>query len=32
LLKRPAIFDGRNIWDPARLRAMGFQYWGVGRS
>jgi UDPglucose 6-dehydrogenase len=32
LLKRPAVFDGRNIYDPKKLRALGFQYWGIGRS
>jgi len=31
LLKRPAVFDGRNIYDPVRLRALGFEYWGIGR-
>jgi UDPglucose 6-dehydrogenase len=31
LLAEPAIFDGRNIWDPAELRAMGFVYHGIGR-
>lgn len=32
LLKRPAIFDGRNIYDPKKVRALGFQYVGIGRS
>jgi UDPglucose 6-dehydrogenase len=32
LMKRPAIFDGRNIYDPKKLRALGFEYWGIGRS
>ena len=31
LLKRPAVFDGRNIYDPARLRALGIEYSGIGR-
>ena len=31
LLAEPVIFDGRNIWDPAELRAMGFTYHGIGR-
>jgi UDPglucose 6-dehydrogenase len=30
-LKHPAIFDGRNLYDPARMRAMGFDYFGIGR-
>ncbi len=30
LLKSPLIFDGRNIYEAARLRAMGFTYYGVG--
>lgn len=28
----PAIFDGRNIYNPDRLRKMGFDYYGIGRS
>ena len=31
LLKQPAIFDGRNQYDPATLRAAGFEYTGIGR-
>jgi UDPglucose 6-dehydrogenase len=30
-LKRPVIFDGRNIYDPKAMKAMGFIYRGVGR-
>jgi UDPglucose 6-dehydrogenase len=30
-MKQPVVFDGRNIWNPARLRALGFTYYGVGR-
>ena len=30
-LKTPAIFDGRNLYDPASMRAMGFEYFAVGR-
>jgi len=30
-LKTPAIFDGRNLYDPAMLRALGIEYHGVGR-
>ena len=30
-LSHPVIFDGRNLYDPARLKAMGFDYFGIGR-
>jgi UDPglucose 6-dehydrogenase len=32
LLKRPVIVDTKNLLDCVRLRAMGFEYVGVGRS
>ena len=32
LLRQPLIVDGRNIYDPARMRALGFRYVGVGRA
>ncbi|HEX2572411.1 MAG TPA: UDP-glucose/GDP-mannose dehydrogenase family protein [Polyangia bacterium] len=32
LLAEPTVFDGRNIWDPAELRGLGFKYHGIGRS
>ena len=31
LLRRPLIVDTKNILDSTRLRAMGFEYVGVGR-
>ena len=31
LLKKPVIYDGRNIYDPALMKEMGFIYHGVGR-
>ncbi len=31
LLKTPLIFDGRNLYDPATLRAQGFEYHAIGR-
>ena len=30
-LARPLVFDGRNLWDPARMREMGFEYVSIGR-
>jgi len=31
LLVAPRIFDGRNLYDPALLARLGFEYYGVGR-
>ena len=31
LLRQPVIVDGRNLYDPARMRGMGFTYLGIGR-
>jgi len=31
LLRRPVIVDTKNLLDSVRLRAMGFEYAGVGR-
>ena len=25
------VFDGRNVWEPAAMRAAGFRYHGIGR-
>lgn len=30
-LKTPAIFDGRNLYDPAMMRSLGFEYFPIGR-
>jgi UDPglucose 6-dehydrogenase len=31
LMRRPAIFDGRNIYNPQKLKDLGFHYEGIGR-
>jgi UDPglucose 6-dehydrogenase len=31
LMRRPVIFDGRNIWEPERMRRLGFEYYSIGR-
>lgn len=31
LLKRPVIFDGRNLLNPKHLREIGFKYFAIGR-
>lgn len=31
LLKSPVVYDGRNIYEPARMREMGFTYRAIGR-
>jgi len=31
LMKSKVIFDGRNIYDPAELKRLGFEYFGIGR-
>jgi UDPglucose 6-dehydrogenase len=30
-LKHPVVFDGRNLYDPHLIRAMGFEYFAIGR-
>ncbi|HSA78123.1 MAG TPA: UDP-glucose/GDP-mannose dehydrogenase family protein [Nitrospirota bacterium] len=32
LMKKPVIFDGRNIYNPAELKKEGFTYYGIGRN
>jgi UDPglucose 6-dehydrogenase len=31
MMKGLVIFDGRNIYDPAEIKRMGFKYYGIGR-
>src|SRR5947209_2932076 len=31
LMRRPVIVDGRHIYDPAAMKALGFTYRGIGR-
>jgi len=31
IMKGKVIFDGRNIYDPAVIKKMGFEYFGIGR-
>lgn len=31
LMKQPILLDGRNIYDPLQMKALGFVYQGVGR-
>jgi UDPglucose 6-dehydrogenase len=31
-MRQPVVFDGRNVWNPAELRAAGFTYYGIGRA
>ena len=31
LLRRPLLVDGRNLYEPDRVRSLGFDYFGIGR-
>lgn len=31
LMRQPVIVDGRNLWEPEKLKKLGFHYLGVGR-
>jgi UDPglucose 6-dehydrogenase len=30
-MRQPVIFDGRNLYNPDRMRKIGFRYYGIGR-
>jgi UDPglucose 6-dehydrogenase len=32
MMRQPVIFDGRNVFDPAQVRQMGFTYYSIGRA
>ncbi len=32
VLRRPLVIDGRNLYEPARMQALGFEYHGIGRN
>ena len=31
VMRRPLVFDGRNVWEPERMRRLGFEYHSIGR-
>ena len=31
VMRRPIVFDGRNLWEPERMRRLGFEYHSIGR-
>ncbi|MDP2270210.1 MAG: UDP-glucose/GDP-mannose dehydrogenase family protein [Archangium sp.] len=31
LMRSPVIFDGRNVYQPQKMRELGFTYFGIGR-
>ncbi|MGH7323631.1 MAG: UDP-glucose dehydrogenase family protein [Candidatus Rokuibacteriota bacterium] len=31
LMRRPVVFDGRNVWESERMRRLGFEYYSIGR-
>jgi UDPglucose 6-dehydrogenase len=32
LMTHPVVVDGRNLFDPAEMRSLGFVYYGTGRA
>jgi len=31
LMRGSVVFDGRNVWNPEKIKKLGFTYYGVGR-
>src|SRR5947209_7650925 len=31
VMRRPLVFDGRNVWEAERMRRLGFEYYSIGR-
>ena len=31
LMRAPVVFDGRNIYQPEQMKALGFTYFSIGR-
>jgi hypothetical protein len=31
LLRRPLVVDGRNLYAPAKMQQLGFEYYSIGR-
>jgi UDPglucose 6-dehydrogenase len=31
VMRRPVVFDGRNLWEADRMRRLGFEYYSIGR-
>jgi UDPglucose 6-dehydrogenase len=31
MMRRPIVFDGRNLWEAERMRRLGFEYHSIGR-
>lgn len=31
IMNKPVIIDGRNLYEPFRMRSLGFEYYGIGR-
>jgi UDPglucose 6-dehydrogenase len=31
LMRQPVLFDGRNVYDPRKMKELGFQYHSIGR-